>query len=164
MLCCSTSLESVRRSPKIRAAISISINVTNMLSLPSKSREGQWQYKTFPAPLRGPNLQFKPGQHTSPSALLVPQSPFKSAHCALTDTDAVKAAITAKRNERRIVIVVLDSSRGSRMIALILVIGKVEGLLIYPINRVVGSTSSAVLLDHRLRLADFSNTGISRTT
>jgi hypothetical protein len=50
------------------------------------------------------------------------------------------------------------------MIALILVIGKVDGLLIYPINRVVGSTSSTYLSDHWLRLADFSNTGIGRTT
>lgn len=50
------------------------------------------------------------------------------------------------------------------MIALILVIGKVDGLLIYPRNRVVGSTSSTYLSDHWLRLADFSNTGIGRTT
>jgi hypothetical protein len=50
-------------------------------------------------------LQVKPEQHTSPSALLEPQSPYKSAHCALTNIGAVKAAATARRNERRIVLV-----------------------------------------------------------
>jgi len=70
-----------------------------------------------------PISQVRSEQRALLNALLEPQTPFKLAH-ALTDIIFVKAAITARRNQKRMTCADVSAIKGSQIIALILTMRK----------------------------------------